>query len=125
MPSESLILQWEIVSICNKQFDYNALSWNVFSGALESERLAQLKYLSKGGVTSDRIFHKASSRRCVVDINMPNLSGIEATKRIAESNPEVAVLTLTVYDREYLLYRVLQAGAPEYTLKGRLRSHMV
>ena len=53
----------------------------------------------------------------LMDIDMPNLSGIEATKRISESNPEVAVLILTAYDREDLLFQALQAGAAGYALK--------
>lgn len=53
----------------------------------------------------------------LMDIDMPNLSGIEATKRIAETNPEVAVLILTAYDREDLLFQALQAGAAGYALK--------
>ena len=53
----------------------------------------------------------------LMDIDMPNLSGIEATKRIAESNPEIAVLILTAYDREDLLFQALQAGAAGYALK--------
>ena len=53
----------------------------------------------------------------LMDIDMPNLSGIEATKKISESNPEVAVLILTAYDREDLLFQALQAGAAGYALK--------
>ena len=53
----------------------------------------------------------------LMDIDMPNLSGIEATKMISESDPEVAVLILTAYDREDLLFQALQAGASGYALK--------
>lgn len=53
----------------------------------------------------------------LMDIEMPNLSGIEATKQIAESNPEIAVLMLTAFDREDLLFQSLQAGAAGYALK--------
>ena len=53
----------------------------------------------------------------LMDIDMPNLTGIEATKKISESNPEIAVLILTAYDREDLLFQALQAGAAGYALK--------
>jgi len=53
----------------------------------------------------------------LMDINMPELNGVEATKRIRAEYPDVAVLVLTIHDdREYLL-EVLKAGAAGYLLK--------
>jgi two-component system response regulator NreC len=53
----------------------------------------------------------------LMDIDMPGLSGIDATRRIAETCPEVPVIMLTVYEREDLLSRSLEAGAKGYVLK--------
>jgi DNA-binding NarL/FixJ family response regulator len=56
----------------------------------------------------------------MMDIHLPNLSGIEATRAIKESLPDLAVLILTVYEDEEKIFQALQAGASGYILK---RSH--
>ena len=53
----------------------------------------------------------------LMDIEMPGLSGLEATKQITESGSGVSMLMLTVYDREDYLFEALQAGAHGYLLK--------
>lgn len=53
----------------------------------------------------------------VMDINMPGMNGVEATRAIKAQFPRIAVLVLTIHeDREYLL-EVLKAGAAGYVLK--------
>jgi len=54
----------------------------------------------------------------IMDISMPNLNGLEATKRIKASRPAIAVLVLTVHsDSEHIL-SILQAGAGGYLTKS-------
>ena len=53
----------------------------------------------------------------VLDIQMPNLTGIEATRRIKAQYPDVRVLVLTAYDDEPYIFALLQAGADGYLLK--------
>lgn len=53
----------------------------------------------------------------IMDIEMPKLNGIEATKRIKECCPETAVLILTAYDYEEYIISLLEAGASGYLLK--------
>ena len=53
----------------------------------------------------------------LMDIDMPGMSGLDATRRINEMYPSLPVLILTIYDREDLLYQALQSGAPGYMLK--------
>lgn len=53
----------------------------------------------------------------IMDISMPNLRGLEATREIKILNPEIKVLILSMHkDREYL-YHALTAGAEGYLLK--------
>ena len=53
----------------------------------------------------------------VLDIQMPQASGIEVTRWIRANHPEVGVLVLTAYDDDPYVMAVLQAGANGYVLK--------
>lgn len=53
----------------------------------------------------------------VMDIAMPGLNGIEATRRIKESHPAVAILILSAYDYDQYVFALLEAGAAGYLLK--------
>lgn len=53
----------------------------------------------------------------IIDIGMPGISGIEATRRIKQARPEVNVLVLTMHDDEQFIFAVLEAGAAGYLLK--------
>ena len=54
----------------------------------------------------------------VLDIQMPGVNGIEATRRIKAAYPEVRVLILTAYDEDPYIFALLQAGADGYVLKN-------
>lgn len=53
----------------------------------------------------------------IVDISMPNLRGIEATREIKIVSPQVKVLILTMHDSKDYLYHAIAAGAEGYLLK--------
>ena len=53
----------------------------------------------------------------IMDIRMPKLSGIEATRRIRSELPNTQVLVLTAYDDDQYIFSLLQAGASGYLLK--------
>lgn len=53
----------------------------------------------------------------LMDITMPHLDGIEATRQIAARDPAVRVLVLTMHDNEDVFLRALGAGASGYVLK--------
>jgi DNA-binding NarL/FixJ family response regulator len=53
----------------------------------------------------------------VMDIGMPNLNGIEACYQITQSNPEVAVVMLSMHADESYVLRALKVGARAYLLK--------
>ncbi len=54
----------------------------------------------------------------VMDLNMPNLDGIEATRRVVTANPRIGVLVLTMFDDDASLFAAVRAGARGYILKG-------
>ena len=53
----------------------------------------------------------------IVDISMPKLDGIEATRQIKSLCPAISVLILTAYDDEQFIFGLLEAGAAGYLLK--------
>lgn len=61
----------------------------------------------------------------IMDISMPRVNGIEATKRIKELYPATAVLILTAYDNEQYIFALLDAGAAGYLLKNVRRSELI
>jgi len=53
----------------------------------------------------------------LMDIRMPELDGLEATRRITAANPDSRVLILTTFDLDEYVYRALRAGASGFVLK--------
>jgi len=58
----------------------------------------------------------------IIDIAMPKVDGIEATKQIKALHPAVAVLILSAYDDDQFVFSLLEAGAAGYLLKS-VRGH--
>lgn len=58
----------------------------------------------------------------LMDIAMPKLNGIEATRQIKDCCPSIAVLVLTAYDDDPYVFALLEAGAAGYLLKN-VRGH--
>jgi len=56
---------------------------------------------------------------------MPNMNGIEATRRILSANPRTAVVILSMHQDESYVLRSLKAGARGYLLKDSLRSDVI
>ncbi|MGH2735789.1 MAG: response regulator [Actinomycetota bacterium] len=54
----------------------------------------------------------------VMDLHMPGLNGIEATRRIARAHPHVGVLVLTMLEDDDSVFAAMRAGARGYMLKG-------
>ncbi len=61
----------------------------------------------------------------LMDIEMPEMSGLEATRRIVEAGPGVKVLVLTLYDDEEVIASCLDAGASGYVLKDGPAAQLV
>jgi len=53
----------------------------------------------------------------VLDIGMPLLNGVEATRRIRQASPHTEILILTMHESDELVQQVVQAGARGYVLK--------
>jgi two-component system, NarL family, response regulator NreC len=77
------------------------------------------------GRDSVRLAEEQSPDVVIMDIAMPNMNGIEATRRILAANPKTNVVMLSMHQDESYVLRSLKAGAKGYLLKDSLRSDVV
>jgi two-component system response regulator NreC len=61
----------------------------------------------------------------VMDIAMPNMNGIEATRRIVEKHPGTGVVILSMHHDESYVIRSLKAGARAYLLKDAMKAELI
>jgi DNA-binding NarL/FixJ family response regulator len=61
----------------------------------------------------------------IVDIGMPDVDGLQATRQIREATPNSQVVVLTMHESDQMVRRVLDAGALGYVLKSDLATHLV
>jgi DNA-binding NarL/FixJ family response regulator len=61
----------------------------------------------------------------LMDISMPGMNGIQATRLIREKNPEAKVVILTMLDQEGYVYEAIKAGATGYMLKSTSSDDLV
>lgn len=60
----------------------------------------------------------------LMDLNMPGLDGISATRAVVDTSPHIAVLVLTMVDDDAAVFDALRAGARGYVLKGSNRAEL-
>lgn len=61
----------------------------------------------------------------IIDINMPEMNGIEATEVIKEEYPDIKVLALTMMDEDEHIRKMIEAGASGYILKSSDREELI
>lgn len=61
----------------------------------------------------------------LMDINMPKMNGIEATRIVVEAYPDVKVIALTMHNEDSYISKILKAGASGYVLKNTGREGLV
>jgi len=79
-----------------------------------------LELVGEAADGDDAVMTALATRPDVVlmDLRMPGLSGIEATRRIVGADPDVRVLVLTMYEDDDSVFAAMRAGARGYLLKG-------
>jgi DNA-binding NarL/FixJ family response regulator len=61
----------------------------------------------------------------ILDVKMPRLTGLQATREIRDHAPDVAVLILSMHDDERYLFEALKAGASGYVLKHQADQELI
>jgi DNA-binding NarL/FixJ family response regulator len=69
------------------------------------------------GETAVRLTHEHRPDVVLMDVRMPGMDGVEATRQIRLQTPESRVLILTMYDDDATVFTAMQAGAQGYLLK--------
>jgi len=69
------------------------------------------------GATAVALVERRKPDVVIMDVRMPGMDGLEATKQISEQTPDSAVLIFTAYSERSLLSRGLESGAKGYILK--------
>lgn len=83
---------------------------------LESEGI-QVIGEATNGLEAVEMMRSLNPDVVVMDIHMPELTGIEATRRIRHEQPEARILILTAYDNPAYVHALLEAGADGFVLK--------
>jgi DNA-binding NarL/FixJ family response regulator len=71
--------------------------------------------------TGEEVVEKVAQTRpdiVLMDIQMPGINGIEATRRILERNPNIGVVVVTMFEDDDSVFAAMRAGARGYVLKG-------
>jgi DNA-binding NarL/FixJ family response regulator len=84
---------------------------------LENESDMEVVGEAANGAEAVALVERVQPDVAIMDISMPEMSGIEATERIKASRPSTAVLILTAYDDDQYVFALLAAGAAGYLLK--------
>jgi NarL family two-component system response regulator LiaR len=92
---------------------------------LEDEADIQVIAEANDGAEAIDIVQEEQPDVAVLDIHMPEMTGVEATRRIKEHFPNVRVLILTAYDDDPYIFALLQAGADGYVLKTSSAEELV
>jgi DNA-binding NarL/FixJ family response regulator len=71
-----------------------------------------------GGAEAVAVVAETSPDVVIMDLQMPEMSGIEATAAVTAANPNVAVLVLTMFEGDDSVFAAMRAGARGYLLKG-------
>ncbi|MFH1662822.1 MAG: response regulator transcription factor [Chloroflexota bacterium] len=85
--------------------------------ALENEANLEVIGEANNGLEAVEMTKRLNPDVILMDISMPELNGIEATREIKAFKPGIKILILTAYDYEQYIFSLLEAGAAGYLLK--------
>jgi DNA-binding NarL/FixJ family response regulator len=96
-----------------------------FRRILEDEEGMQVVGEADNGVEAIRLAHELKPRVVVMDLSMPQLDGVQATKEIVKHLPGTAVLVLSMHADDNYVRNAMDAGAKGYLLKSAIDVDLV
>ena len=85
----------------------------------------QLAGEAANGLEALRLAKQLQPDVILMDLHMPDMNGIEATRQILRTSPHMAILVLTMYDDDESVFAAMRAGARGYLLKGALKNEIL
>lgn len=92
---------------------------------LKLERDIEVVGLAQDGAEVVELAASGRPDLILMDLKMPGINGVEATRRIRAQHPEMKVLVLTTYDDDEWLFDAIRAGASGYLLKDTPREKVL
>jgi DNA-binding NarL/FixJ family response regulator len=92
---------------------------------LSAEPGFELVAEANNGREAVRLFRECRPDVTLMDLRLPDESGVEATRQIRSEFPEARIIVLTSYDGDQDIYRALEAGVRGYLLKEMVHSEVL
>jgi DNA-binding NarL/FixJ family response regulator len=98
--------------------DDHAIFRHGLNALLDSEPGIELVGEAASGREAVEISATLAPDVVLMDLQMPDINGIEATRRILQTNPRVGIVVLTMFEDDDSVFSAMRAGARGYVLKG-------
>lgn len=92
---------------------------------LEAQEDIKVIGIAQDGTQAVSLAKKSKPDIVLMDINLPGMDGIEATKHIRAENPQIQVIILTSHHQDAMIFSAIKAGALSYLLKSSAPDEVV
>ncbi len=100
--------------------DDHALVRRGFRRMLDDDETLEVVGEASNGVEAVQLAEKLKPQVIVMDCQLPQMTGLEATRKILQDQPGTAILMLSMHSEDTLVRQALEAGAKGYVLKNAL-----
>jgi len=98
--------------------DDHALVRRGFRRMLDDDQTLEVVGEASNGAEAVRLAAKLNPQVIVMDCQLPEMNGLEATRKILQAQPDTAILMLSMHSEDTLVSQSLEAGARGYVLKN-------